>query len=62
MKQFLLFAGTDYYPSGGFGDFKSDHDTAMEAVLAAADLDDGHDWWHVVDSQTKGVVHSGHRK
>jgi len=62
MKRFLLFAGSDYYPSGGWGDFNSDHDTALEAVLAAAELEDGTDWWQVIDTQTKSVVHTGHRK
>lgn len=28
MKKFLLFAYTNYYPSGGWEDFNSDHDTA----------------------------------
>lgn len=31
MKRFLLFAGSRYYPSGGWGDFLGDFESAREA-------------------------------
>ena len=62
MKQFFLFAGSNYYPSGGWRDFAGSYETALEAVLAAAELADGHDWWHVIDSHTGGQVFNGNRK
>lgn len=31
MKRFLVFAGDAYYPSGGWKDFKGDHDTIEQA-------------------------------
>lgn len=48
-RRFLLFAGADYYPSGGWDDYVSAHATEDEAVRAAASLSD---WWHVVDLTT----------
>ena len=49
MKRYLLFAGYDYYPSGGMGDFKNDFDTIDEAMqYAKANKDD---WQHIYDQQ-----------
>ena len=61
MKRFLLFAGCNYYPSGGWQDFQSSHDTELEAVMAAANLSDGHDWWHVIDTERMGMIANGNR-
>lgn len=52
LQRFLLFAGTKYYPNGGWEDFQS----AFEEQQAA--VDEGHrlvdetymSWWHVVDT------------
>ncbi len=52
---FLLFAGHDYYPGGGWEDFKGCYPTVGDAVLAAASLDE--DWWHIVDCDKKEIVH-----
>ncbi len=52
VKRFVLFAGSDYYPSGGWDDFRSSHDTIEEAIAAAALPHRwGTDWWQVVDIQ-----------
>lgn len=66
MKRFLLFAGDQYYPSGGWQDFKKSFDTVLEAVKAAAgntkdtDLRSGTwDWWQVVDLETGKMVDEG---
>lgn len=62
--KYLVFAGDNYYPSGGMGDFESAHESyedARGAALACA----GHgchgdigvsDWAHVVDSSTLKIV------
>lgn len=55
LKRYLMFAGDTYYPIGGWGDFKSDHDTSDEAAAAGrawALVNDnpGSQWWHVVDT------------
>ena len=36
MKRYLLFAGDDFYPSGGMGDFIADFDS-LEKARAAED-------------------------
>lgn len=61
MKKYLLFAGSRFYPSGGWNDFKGDHHTHFAAIEAAANLD-GIEWWHVVEAETGKVVARGERK
>ena len=50
---YLLFAGSQYYPFGGFFDFQGAYDTVEEAVEAGA----RYDWWHVVVGVS--IVRSG---
>lgn len=60
MKRYLLFCGDYYYPSGGWGDFRSDFDTIEDAVKEARrgeyvnsrETPVPWDWWHVVDRET----------
>lgn len=60
MKRFLLFAGHNYYPSGGWNDFRSDHETAETADEVGHDLisrcvsfgSPAYDWYEVVDTET----------
>ena len=51
MKRYLVFAGEDYYPVGGAGDFVSDHDTEEEAIKVADEACRG-EWAHVLDTET----------
>ena len=58
MQRFWLFAGQDYYPSGGMHDLDSRHDTLAEAesrgdILTA---EDSCVWWHVMDLTTGAIV------
>lgn len=48
---YLLFIGYDYYPSGGWDDFKGSFKTIGEAKVAASELskDDYYDWYQIVD-------------
>lgn len=55
MKRFALFAGDEHYPSGGWGDHQSSHDTLEEAILAKATVPG--DWFHVVDLLAGRVVY-----
>jgi hypothetical protein len=61
LKRFLVFAGDDYYPSGGWGDFRGSYDT-LEEALASCVCDPGdwtaHDWMHVIDAETMEKVAS----
>jgi hypothetical protein len=56
MKRYLLFAHDQYYPCGGWGDFKSSFDSLEEAFAYGRQKDiNGHkryDWCHVVDTET----------
>ena len=58
MKQFLLFAAEDHYPSGGWGDFVGSYDKrgqAEEAGKKTLEFQYGQkakDWWHVIDGKT----------
>jgi hypothetical protein len=66
MKRFLLFAGSNYYPSGGWDDMAGQFDSITEAQDFIFSKDDEHrakyqttwpwvDWAHVVDL-TDGTV------
>lgn len=57
MKRFLVFAFDVYYPSGGWHDFVSAHDTieeAMQAVFATGKID----YVEVVDLEAQRVVYT----
>jgi hypothetical protein len=66
MKRYMVFAYVVYYPSGGWGDFISAHETIDEArvvALRAVGPDDwdsdnvtGRDVAQIVDSETMEVV------
>lgn len=50
MSRFLLFAGNDYYPAGGWGDFKGDFDTQEEAEAFLANSTQKFDWKQIIDT------------
>lgn len=54
MKKYLLFAGPDYYPAGGWGDFRGDFATPEEAEEYAESL--SQDWHHIVDRDSQKEV------
>jgi len=60
VKRFIVFAGNDYYPGGGWHDFHSDHDMAEDAVKAAdqAVHERHEDWSHVVDASTGEEIYT----
>lgn len=54
-ERFLVFAGDQYYPYGGYWDYRGGFasiDLAKNHLLAHR----GYDWWHVVDSETQQIV------
>ena len=59
-RRFCIFGGHDYYPLGGWHDFRLSRDTLEEAVRAANDLSTGDDpsidWWQIFDLQERRVV------
>jgi hypothetical protein len=58
MKQFLLFACSQYYPSGGWNDLKGDFETLDEAKEEWNKYakEKVYDWGHIVDLKTGEMV------
>jgi hypothetical protein len=60
MKRYLMFAGQNYYPEGGWFDCRGKFDTLEEAVEAAKETIPGDkqrwEWWHVVDAEEGEAV------
>ena len=54
MKRYLLFAGEQYYPDGGWHDFIGSYETVQQAQGKARA--DGYDWWHIVDTEIWRIV------
>lgn len=56
MKRFLLFAGDEYYPLGGWRDFAKSADSAEELMIEVEKLsvecDGGFFWFQIIDSET----------
>ncbi|RTL00389.1 MAG: hypothetical protein EKK57_07250 [Proteobacteria bacterium] len=49
MKRYLLFAGYDYYPMGGWGDFVDSFSEYPEALERAVEEMKNKDWFQIVD-------------
>ena len=57
---FLVFAGMEYYPSGGWEDFVGTGNSAEEARKVAETNSDGSDdWYHIVDAGSGKIVEKG---
>lgn len=60
MKRYLLFVGDNYYPEGGWNDFRGAFDSIDDAINYVLGLLN-RDWWHIVDTHTIQIVrHSGY--
>jgi len=57
VKPFVLFKGSNYYPSGGWDDNEGSFDTLEEAVAAAMPVE-YLEWAHVVDVRSGAKVWS----
>ena len=53
---YYIFAGSHFYPSGGWSDFRGSCLDFDGAVLWIAKHNPGWDWWQIVDSATATVV------
>lgn len=54
--RYHLFAGDDYYPLGGWEDWRGAFATIEEALVAAADTRRSQDWWHIVDIAEHKII------
>jgi hypothetical protein len=59
MNRYLLFAGSRYYPSGGFRDFIGSFDTIEDAESHGSSERFDYDLWQVVDLSIGQVVKEG---
>lgn len=57
MKPYLLFAGEDYYPSGGMEDFRGTFNTIAEAV----EWGQQYGWWQVVIHESMTTIVKGRK-
>lgn len=55
-KKYFLFAGYNYYPSGGWRDYKGTYDTEVECYKFLLSSNDNYDWYHIVDTETMTYV------
>ena len=59
-RRFCIFGGRDYYPLGGWHDFRLSRDTLQDAVRAAEELLTGDaasiDWWQIFDMDQRQVI------
>jgi hypothetical protein len=59
-RRFCIFGGHDYYPRGGWHDFRASRDALDDAVQAAEELSTGDatsiDWWQIFDMHERRVV------
>ncbi len=55
MRRFLLFSGDEFYPSGGWDDFKGDYSTLPYAQIEAGEATE-YTWAQVVDGVHRRVV------
>ena len=54
MKRYLVFAGSDYYPLGGWEDFKGAFDTKEEATEFIAR--GNWDWSQIISLEKSGII------
>lgn len=53
MNRYLVFAGDQYYPQGGWDDFRGSFEDLHEAIDR---IDLNAEWWHIVDLETGAQV------
>ena len=54
MNRYLLFAGYNYYPSGGIRDYRGSFPTMQRVVVNIGKAD----WWNVLDNYTGKIIDS----
>ena len=55
LKRYILFAGLNYYPAGGWNDMNLSFDATEEVLLENPELPlkiKDFDWHHVIDTHT----------
>jgi len=52
MKKYLVFAGYNYYPFGGWSDFQNSFEDFEEAKQFFKDKAENFNWGHIVESES----------
>lgn len=52
MNRYQVFAGTNYYPSGGWDDRIGGADSIEEGLKLLLGTKYGYDWWQIIDLET----------
>lgn len=60
VKNYLLFGGDKFYPSGGWQDFKGHFDDIPQALTAAAH--GRWEWWQIVNAESGELAQEGIRQ
>jgi len=60
LSKFLVFCGDNYYPSGGWEEFKGSFGTLEDAINFLLDLN--YNWYHIVNLESESIVKSGKKK
>lgn len=69
MNRYFLFAGHNYYPQGGWEDFKGSFSTVNEAhgyelelyKISIVEASGCGWWWHIVDSTRLSIIEEGRK-
>lgn len=60
MNRYVIFAGSDYYPQGGFDDFVADFSKLSDAIKFVDEIDEideeSAEWCHIVDMRKKEKI------
>jgi hypothetical protein len=56
MKKYILFAGYEYYPSGGAYDFRESSEKLNEFKTDLEELKEEKDWIHILDVEDGKIV------
>lgn len=57
MKRFLVFSGSDHYPSGGYNDFVGGYETFAEAAHEMVAISHIYGKWvHLVDTELRIMI------
>lgn len=59
MKRYLLFAGSWYYPGGGWNDFVESFDTLEEAMEHPDAIQEEYTNWYMIVDSTDGQIVKG---
>lgn len=58
MKRYVVFAGDNFYPEGGWFDHRGSFDSEADAKECATALNTDWGWCHIVDADDQKIIYS----